>query len=112
MLAGKAQARADRMAAMQVFERFLQVCVNYNKVKLMHMAHFAQGRGHAALNHLFGVLPAPAQAAFQFANRRRQDEDADGLTETGVSPAVRPASRFPASGRDCSARSACSSAEA
>jgi hypothetical protein len=61
----------------QVFDGLRQLVVNNNIIELVHMAHFIPGGGRAAGDDILAVLAAAAQAALQFLDRRRQDEDAD-----------------------------------
>ena len=79
-LTRKAQTRSTH-GRFQLAERHIQVIVDYNKIELIHVTHFAQGAGHPPRYDIFTIRTALAQPAFQFRDRWRQDENADCFGE-------------------------------
>jgi hypothetical protein len=64
-LAREAQSRgAD--GSPQFAERHIQVFVDYNKIELGYVTHFAQGASHPPRYDIFTIRTAIAQAPFEF----------------------------------------------
>ena len=53
-LAPETQTRSSH-CGLELAERNIQVIVDYNKIELGHVAHFAQGAGHAACYYIFTI---------------------------------------------------------
>src|SRR5712691_13433373 len=57
----------------------VEVIVNYSVFELAGVRQLLARVLHTALDDLLGILPAGAHAPLQLLDRRRQDEDADGV---------------------------------